>query len=119
MSRILTGLTHAIIKTPTKTSANKSGIYALVDLFYGPGDDNAIRGIAWKKTGDRQYAFQVPTIKAMVEEDNWVNIPVFTGEIATDLIRQAARSMDAVKKSINHFEYGKTYRVDATGAKEL
>lgn len=93
------------------------GIYAYVDLCIGPGDEQKITGIKYQKTG-KDYVFASPLIKILNQKGELEAVPVFSGQIFTELSALCATYMDQIKK-LGRFGYSKTYRVTVSNAKDV
>lgn len=117
MSKVLTGMTHAIVRTNTKADAELTKIYAYVDLCFGPGDENALCNIAYKQNGAGHPEF-TPPVTAVVKDGKKVIVPLVTGQVATKILLAATAALDRVKAA-KGLKYGKSFKVFANGVEEI
>jgi hypothetical protein len=110
-AKFLAGITHAIVTTSKKADAETTGILAVVDLCYGPGDDHRMGQIQLIQRGD-DVGWMGPQVLKMVG-GRQIICPVFTGEPHDFVCRAAARAWERVKTDIVRPKYGKRYRVFA------
>lgn len=117
MSKILPGITHALVRTPKKEdSFAMGGVFAYVDLCFGPGDESAIRNISFKKNGTG-FTSHVPNSVSIVDGKR-VYQKIVTGQAESLMIMAATRAMDRVR-SEKGLKYGKAYRVFAKDIEEV
>lgn len=117
MSKILPGVTHAVVRTPKKAdSIAMGGVFAYVDICFGPGDADAIRNISFKKEG----AGFVTTIPGTIlTVDGKIDYqPAMVGQVAATIIAAASKALDRVK-SEKGLKYNKSYRVFANSIEEI
>lgn len=116
MSKVLAGMTHAIVRTTSKEDAQQSKVFAYVDLCFGPGDENAICNIAYKLNGSTPEF--TPPVTAVIKNGKKVLIPLVTGQVATTILVAATRAIDRVK-SAKGFKYGREYKVFSNNVEEV
>lgn len=112
--KLLAGVTHALVTVPAREDADRTGVRAIVDLCYGPGDDTAIGQIYLSKNIDGEMAWNVPHTQ-MLYKGQCINKPVFRGELLVMLCAAAAKAVDHIRTELGKPEYGKRYRVYSGG----
>jgi hypothetical protein len=117
MKQLLVGYTHTLIHTTPKEVAKLTGVYAYVDICYGPGNQDAIANIPWRLV-DKQMAFTSPRTAVAVGTAREVR-PVFTGQLNQELCAICTAKIVQIKKQFGVVRSGKTYRVDDTGVTEI
>lgn len=117
MTKILPGVTHAIVRTPKKEdSLAMGGVFAYVDLCFGPGDEDAIRNISFKKEG-AGFVTSVPKSK-LIADGEIVYQPALIGQVASTMVAAASKALDRVR-SEKGLKYNKSYRVFANSVEEI
>jgi hypothetical protein len=114
----LVGITHAIVRNLSAEDAKASGIYAYVELCLGPGDDDALVGLAYMKIDKSKFGFRGPET-ILVRDGHTVVVPAIKGELSMELIGKAAKAVSLVKEKIGKWEPGKHYRVTSKNVVEL
>lgn len=108
MTRRLSGVTHAVVHIPKEADAKKSGVMATVDLCFGQGD-NAISGIRYVKA-DGRMAWHTPMVQ-ILSDGNWINLPVFKGELLVEVCKLASQAVTRIKKQFGSPAWNKQYLV--------
>lgn len=117
-TKILNGVTHAIVTIPEKAVALETGVRAVVDLCYGPGDDTAICEITLMKSED-DLVWTVPHVRSSVAPGHKVLVPVLKGQLLLKSCEVAARAVDRVKRDFGTPKYHTKYRVFAGDTKAV
>jgi hypothetical protein len=113
MPALLKGITHVIIQTAQSLQiAKETGVYAIAELCFGPGDQNTIAQVEYKQLKDgKSMSWQLP-VKTVERDGKNVQLPIFTGELMLELSNLAAQAMARIKKELEPPKTnGKTYRV--------
>jgi hypothetical protein len=110
MSRLLSGITHALVSVPTLQDAKASGTYALVDLCFGPGDDTALSGFRYSRNEDNKMMWQVPMYE-VIRNGHRVLLPIFKGALLIETTKLASQSVARIKRDLGEAAWGKRYRV--------
>ena len=109
MTRFLTGMTHAIVTVPERKDSDSSGIRATVSFCFGPGDENAITCIHYRRCESGTF-WTVPHVE-IIEAGRKTMVPVFRGELLEKMCHAAARALERVKEQIGAPHWGTSYRV--------
>lgn len=103
--KLLSKVTHVILKTSGKAYAEKSGIHAVMSLCFGPGDDDCITQVHWKAPYWRLP--HVPVEVDGVTKDK----SVLKGKLAQEATEWGQVIIDAIKKKYGGVKYRKKYRM--------
>lgn len=118
MSKILPGITHAVVRTPKKEDSQAMGIFAYVDLCFGPGDESCIRNVSFKKASvGLEYEANVPRSMSIVDGKK-VYQKLVTGDAETMVVLVASKALDKVRAE-KGLKYGRSYRVFSTSIEEI
>jgi hypothetical protein len=118
MTRYFPSWTHIIIRTLSAEEIEKSNVYAYMDICFGPGNDNAITNIRWKKSGAGSIV--LPPITHVVKEgfrkDNGElerkTVPVLTGAVAEEVSELCLKAIARLKDTPDFkLRPGHTYKV--------
>jgi hypothetical protein len=105
-AKLLKGITHCILIMPKdKAVAEKNGVYAFLFLCFGPGDEDAIAQVHLTKVNDR-FAWRSPHTTVGRK-----SVPVFKGQLATEITLIAQEAYELVKKQFGKVRYGRKYRI--------
>lgn len=110
MSKLLSGITHAIVSVPTKQDAKVSGTFAMVDLCFGPGDDTSLSGFRYTRDEDGKSMWQGPMIE-VIRDGRRVVLPVFKGDLLLETTRLASAAVARIKKDLGQPAWGTRYRI--------
>ena len=102
-------MTHAIVTVPEHRDSDSSGIRATVSFCFGPGDENAITCIHYRRC-ETETSWTVPHVEVF-EAGHKTMIPVFRGELLEKMCQAAARALERVKQQIGTPQWGTSYRV--------
>lgn len=110
------GITHVIVSTCSEEDYKVSSVLAYVDLCFGPGNNDRIRAIPYKRIGPKSFAFQSPNT-IICKGGKKVLTTTFSGVVDTEICTIALRAMEQVKK-LGSFKFNKKYQVTDIGAEE-
>lgn len=116
MSKILPGVTHAIVRTPKKEDSLAMSIFAYVDLCFGPGDEDAICNIAFNRAAGG-FTCEMPRSSTIINGQR-EHKHVMVGKVASTMVAAATKALDRVK-SEKGLKYNKSYRVFANSVEEI
>jgi len=116
-TKILAGITHALVTTSEKADAAETGVVAVVDLCYGPGDDHRMGQIQLIRRGEDLGWMGPQVLKTIAGRQ--IICPVFTGEPHDLVCRAAARALERVKTDIVKPKFGTRYRVFTSDNNEV
>ena len=110
MTKLLGGVTHVIVEVPSRSDSDRSGVVALVNLCFGPGDDAGIAHIQAIRGKEHSLIWRVPHVEVWKDGKRELQ-PVFRGELMHQVCAAAARALDRIKRDIGRPQYGKKYRI--------
>lgn len=113
-------VTHGIVRTLSKEDSAKTGIYAYINLYFGPAETSGIVGITFRRTGPNQYSYVAPRSAMLDRDGKRTEFSVFEGELwLTDLSVICSHYIDTIKRSLGSLKYSKEYRVTLSTAEEI
>lgn len=110
MSRLLSGITHALVTVSTREEAKATNTFATVDLCFGPGDDTALSGFKYTRNEEGRTVWNVPMYE-VIRNGRPMVLPVLKGDLMLEATRMASQAIARIKKDLGGPAWGVRYRI--------
>jgi hypothetical protein len=108
-------LSHAWIRTNTKSGFEKTGITAAVILCFATQPESRVT--LWHVKGPDGFDFMAPSTPIEKPGGELQKIACLYGGVADEMVKLASQAQETLKKALKP-DYGKLYRVAAGKAEE-